>query len=95
VNDLQSLGWLDGLQDAVWLLDEANQRLLQAHACAPRLPWLPSAARRSLCNDGIADVLCDDQRMGDIADLFATARQWDTRSPCQCTSGELVADGPD
>ena len=43
MNDLQSLGWLDGLQEAVWLLDETNQHILQANAGAERLTGLSAA----------------------------------------------------
>jgi len=43
VNDLQSLGWLDGLQEAVWLLDETNQHILQANVGAERLTGLSAA----------------------------------------------------
>lgn len=43
MNDLQSLGWLDGLQEAVWLLDEASQHILQANAGAERLTGLSAA----------------------------------------------------
>ena len=46
MNDLQSLGWLDGLQEAVWLLDEASQHILQANAGAERLTGLSAAAMR-------------------------------------------------
>ena len=46
MNDLQSLGWLDGLQEAVWLLDEAGHHILQANACAERLTGLSAAAMR-------------------------------------------------
>ncbi|MCT6719904.1 GGDEF and EAL domain-containing protein [Acidovorax sp. K2F] len=43
MNDLQSLGWLDGLQEAVWLLDETSQHILQANAGAERLTGLSAA----------------------------------------------------
>lgn len=43
MNDLQSLGWLDGLQEAVWLLDETNQHILQANVGAERLTGLSAA----------------------------------------------------
>ncbi|MGN8004235.1 EAL domain-containing protein [Acidovorax sp. 22279] len=43
MNDLQALGWLDGLQEAVWLLDETNQHILQANAGAERLTGLSAA----------------------------------------------------
>ena len=46
MNDLPSLGWLDGLQEAVWVLDEASQHILQANACAERLTGLSAAAMR-------------------------------------------------
>ena len=46
MNDLPSLGWLDGLQEAVWLLDEASQHILQANAGAERLTGLSAAAMR-------------------------------------------------
>ena len=46
MNDLQSLGWLDGLQEAVWVLDEASQHILQANAGAERLTGLSAAAMR-------------------------------------------------
>lgn len=44
MSDLQAHGWLDGLQEAVWLLDEASLHILQANAGAERLTGLSAAA---------------------------------------------------
>lgn len=39
----QSHGWLDGLQEAVWLVDETSLLILHANAAAQRLVGLPVA----------------------------------------------------
>jgi len=44
VTDPQSYGWLDGLQEAVWLVDEALRVILLANAAAERLIGVPAAA---------------------------------------------------
>jgi len=44
VSDLQAHGWLDGLQEAVWLLDEESLHILQANAGVERLTGLSVAA---------------------------------------------------
>lgn len=41
---LLPVGWLDGLQEAVWLVDESSLLILQANAQAERLAGLPAAA---------------------------------------------------
>ena len=41
---VQSHGWLDGLQEAVWLVDEASLLILYANAAAQRLVGLPAAS---------------------------------------------------
>lgn len=40
----QAPGWLDGLQEAVWLVDEGNLRILYANAAAQALSGLPASA---------------------------------------------------
>ena len=37
MTDLQSHGWLDGLQEAVWLVDETHHLILHANTAAERL----------------------------------------------------------
>ncbi|PJI98230.1 diguanylate cyclase /diguanylate cyclase/phosphodiesterase [Acidovorax sp. 69] len=44
MTDPQSYGWLDGLQEAVWLVDEALRVILLANAAAERLIGVPAAA---------------------------------------------------
>ena len=39
-----ALGWLDGLQEAVWLVDEARLQILHANAAAQRLAGTPARA---------------------------------------------------
>ncbi|GDY37849.1 MULTISPECIES: bifunctional diguanylate cyclase/phosphodiesterase [unclassified Acidovorax] len=43
MTDSQSHGWLDGLQEAVWLVDEAHHLILHANAAAERLVGMPVA----------------------------------------------------
>ena len=42
--DPQSHGWLNGLQEAVWLIDGSNLLILHANAAAERLAGRPAAA---------------------------------------------------
>lgn len=44
MSDLQAQGWLDGLQEAVWVLDEASLHILRANAGAERLTGRLAAA---------------------------------------------------
>ena len=44
MTDTESPGWLDGLQEAVWLVDEATLRILHANAAAQRLVGKPLVA---------------------------------------------------
>lgn len=44
MNLSQAPGWLDGLQEAVWLVDEASLVILYANSAAQRLAGLPAAA---------------------------------------------------
>ena len=43
MTDLQSHGWLDGLQEAVWLVDGAHHLILHANSAAERLVGMPAA----------------------------------------------------
>ncbi|RYF52937.1 MAG: PAS domain-containing protein, partial [Comamonadaceae bacterium] len=53
-----SFGWLDGLQEAVWLVDEASLLIVHANAAAERLSGSPA---RAMVGASVLSLACTPQ----------------------------------
>ncbi|RZJ48514.1 MAG: PAS domain-containing protein, partial [Acidovorax sp.] len=68
---VQSHGWLDGLQEAVWLVDESSLLILRANAAAERLAGAPVAAMVGTSVLGLASTPQDVAFWGEPAQVVA------------------------
>ena len=67
----QSHGWLDALQEAVWLVDEASLLILHANAAAQRLVGTPVSAMVGASVLGLATTPQDQAFWGEPAEVVA------------------------
>ena len=75
----QPQGWLDGLQEAVWLVDEASLTILHANAAAERLSGFPLAAMVGNSVLSLAATPQDQAFWAEPADVIANGIHSHTR----------------
>ncbi len=75
----QPHGWLDGLQEAVWLVDEASLTILHANAAAERLSGFPLAAMVGNSVLSLAATPQDQAFWAEPADVIANGIHSHTR----------------
>ena len=75
----QPHGWLDGLQEAVWLVDEASLTILHANAAAERLLGFPLAAMVGNSVLSLAATPQDQAFWAEPADVIANGIHSHTR----------------
>lgn len=75
----QPHGWLDGLQEAVWLVDEASLTILHANAAAERLSGFPLAAMVGKSVLSLAATPQDQAFWAEPADVIANGIHSHTR----------------
>ena len=86
--DPQSYGWLDGLQEAVWLVDETSLRILHANAAAQRLSGSSLAAMVGASVLSLAATPQDQAFWGGSAEEIADGIH--SHTSLLCADGVLV-----